>query len=92
MTKQDREKQYLSLKSMFEANNVRKLKDIEKIYPTMVALDMGTNHGRYIKKLHNPESFTIKQIFKLAALININPSIIINIIVTEVMAKNKTKK
>jgi hypothetical protein len=92
MAKQDKEKQYLSLKAMFETNNVKKLRDIDKIYPTMVAMDMGTNHGRYIQKLHNPESFTVKQIFKLAGLININPSIIMNIIVAEVMAKNKTKK
>jgi hypothetical protein len=92
MSKQDKEKQYLSLKSMFETNNVKKMRDIEKIYPTMVALDMGTNHGRYIKKLHNPENFTIKQIFKLASLINIHPTIIINIVVAEVSAKNKTRK
>ena len=92
MAKQDKEKQYLSLKSMFEANNVKKMRDIEKIYPTMVAMDLRTNHGRYINKLHNPENFTIKQIFKLASLININPTVIINIVVAEVSVKNKLKK
>lgn len=73
MAKKDKEKQYLSLKGMFDTNNVKKMKDIEELYPTMVAADLGMNHGRYIKKLNHPEDFTIKQICKLSSLLKISP-------------------
>lgn len=89
MAKRDKEQQYLALKSMFESNHVKKMKDIEKLYPTMLATDMGMNHGRYIRKLHNPGDFTFKQIFKLASLINVSPSVITNVIVAELSAKSK---
>lgn len=83
MAKKDKEQQYLALKSMFDSNNVKKMRDIENLYPTMIAADMGMNHGRYIRKLYSPEDFTIKQICKLATLLQVAPSIIINIIFTE---------
>lgn len=89
MARKDKEQQYLALKSMFDSNYVKKMRDIEKLYPTMVASDMGMNHGRYIKKLHNPGDFTFKQIFKLASLINVSPTIITNIIVAELSVKTK---
>ena len=74
---------------MFDSNNVKKMKDIEKLYPTMIATDMGMNHGRYIKKLYKPEDFTIKQICKLASLAQVDPSLITNIILTEISNRSK---
>jgi hypothetical protein len=91
MAKKVREQQYIALKSMFDSNNVKRMKDLEKLYPTLVANDLRMNHGRYIKKLYNPEDFTIKQIFKLASIINVNPGTIANIIVTEVASKYKVR-
>jgi hypothetical protein len=94
MANNDKDHKYLSLKSMFDSNNIKKMKDIEKLYPTMVATDLRMNHGRYITKLHNPEDFTIKQILDLALLIDVNPITITNIIIAEVSQKmnKRTKK
>ena len=89
MATKDNELQYLALKSMFDSNNIKKMRDIEKLYPTMIATDMGMNHGRYIKKIHNPEEFTIKEICKLASLLQISPSIITNIILAELSSRPK---
>ena len=55
----------------------------------MIATDMSMNHGRYIKKLHNPGDFTIQQICKLASLIDVSPTIITNVIITELSARAK---
>lgn len=74
---------------MFDSNNVKKMRDIEKLYPTMIAADMGMNHGRYIKKLHNPEEFTIKQICKLASLIHLPATALVNIIFAELSIRQK---
>lgn len=76
---------------MFDSNYVRKMKDIENLYPTMVATDMKMNHSRYVKKLYSPEDFTIKQILKLSSLINVDPFVITTIIIAEVSAKSKKR-
>ena len=85
-------KTYLSIKSMFEAGNVRQMKDIEELFPTSLSKDLNMNHGRYIERLHKPEKFSYQQIFKLAALINVDPKIVSDVIVAELKRKTKISK
>ncbi|HSZ86303.1 MAG TPA: hypothetical protein VK787_09745 [Puia sp.] len=89
MTKEEKTNQYLAIKSMFQSDNVKKMKDIEKLYPTLIAKSLKINHSRYIQKLYKPEEFTIKQIFTLAKLLDLNPQTILTVIVTQVSANPK---
>ncbi len=68
------------------------MKDIEALFPTMVAKDLGINHSRYISKLYKPELFTYGQIFKLASLLNVEPQIISTVINNELSVSQKTKR
>jgi hypothetical protein len=81
--------QYLAIKSMFQSENVKKMRDIEKLYPTLIAKALRINHSRYIQKLYNPELFTIKQIFNLAKLLDLHPQLILNVIVFQLMQNLK---
>lgn len=92
MTKEEKKTKYLALKSMFLSGQVLRMKDIEKIYPTMVAKDLGINHGRYINKLYKPQEFSIKHIVVLAHLLEIDPQIIIKIIFTQLNSQRTLKK
>lgn len=83
-------KTYLSIKSMFETGNVLQMKDIEELFPTSLSKDLNMNHGRYIDRLHNPDKFSYKQIFRLSALINVDPKIISDVIVSELKRKLKS--
>jgi len=85
-------KTYLSIKSMFEQGNVRQMRDLEQLFPTSLSRDLNINHGRYIERLYNPEKFSFKQIFKFASLINVDPKIISDVIVSELKRKSKTAK
>ncbi|HEY8396789.1 MAG TPA: hypothetical protein VIK80_02540 [Flavihumibacter sp.] len=59
------------------------MKDIEALYPTLIAKSLGINHSRYIHKLYHPEEFTIKQITSLAKLLDVEPILIFTIILKQ---------
>ena len=92
MASKEKIKKYLSLKALFESGSVKKMRDIEKLFPTMVAKDLQMNHSRYISKLYKPETFSFNQVFKLASLLNIDPHIISDIIMSELSNNQKSKK
>lgn len=92
MASRENPKQYLSLKALFESGSVKKMKDIEELFPTMIAKDLGMNHSRYISKLYKPELFSYGQIFKLALMLNVEPQVISNVINQELTTKMKTRK
>lgn len=91
MTRKETESQLISLKAMFESGSVTKMRDIEKLFPTRIAKELGMNHSRYVVKLKKPELFNVKQIVKLAALLNIPPELIMRIIFKEI-ASAKAKR
>ena len=91
MAKKETETQLLSIKAMFERGSVTKMRDIEKLFPTKVAKELGMNHSRYVVKLKKPELFNIKQIVRLASLLNISPELITGVIFKEI-SLNKGKK
>lgn len=92
MTTEEKKTKYLALRSMFLSGQVRRMKDIEKIYPTMVAKDLGINHGRYVNKLYKPQEFSIKHIIILANLLEIDPQIIIKIILNQLNSQKVPRK
>ena len=86
-------KQYIALKALFEGGSVKKMRDIEELFPTNIAKDLGMNHSRYITKLYKPELFSFGQIIKLANLVNIEPRLISDVILSELTGKKgKTGK
>lgn len=76
---------------MFENGSVAKMRDIEKLFPTKIAKELGMNHSRYVVKLKKPELFNIKQILTLASLLSISPELITAVIFKE-LSTNKGKK
>lgn len=88
MATKDIDQQYLSVKTLFESGKVKKMRDIEKLFPSKISKALGLNHSRYIEKLYKPDGFLIRQIVRLANLIDVNPKIISDIILDEVMLKN----
>lgn len=78
---------------MFIAGSVRKMRDIEDLYPTRIAKALGINHSRYIEKLRTPGDFTFKHIWKLAKLLEIDVQLVIDVIKSELsQSSRQTKK
>jgi hypothetical protein len=89
MARKETGNQLLSIKAMFESGSVTKMRDIEKLFPTKIARELGMNHSRYVIKLKKPELFNFKQIVKLASLINVSPERITEVILYEVSKGRK---
>ena len=91
MPQKDIQSQLILIKAMFDNGSVSKMRDIEKLFPTKMAKELGMNHSRYVVKLKKPELFSIKQIIQMASLLNISPDRITEIIFKEVL-NTKVKK
>ncbi|PVD52222.1 hypothetical protein DC498_10895 [Terrimonas sp.] len=92
MAKEENETQYKVIRLMFQSFSIKRMKDIEKLYPTMIAKALGINHSRYIQKLYRPDEFSIKHVIDLANLLDIEPQLIIDVILKELNYSSKTKK
>jgi hypothetical protein len=94
MSQEEKISKFAPLKSMFLDGTVKRMKDIEDLYPTNIALALGINHSRYVKRLYEPEDFTFGEIDAFAELIGVSPKIVSDIIFGQLSAekkKNSTK-
>ncbi|MCO5239430.1 MAG: hypothetical protein M9904_05195 [Chitinophagaceae bacterium] len=92
MAKEENDAQYKAIRLMFQSGSIKRMRDIEKLYPTMIAKALGINHSRYIQKLYKPEEFSVKYIVELANLLDINPQLIIEVIFKQLSSANRIKK
>jgi hypothetical protein len=83
MPKGEKNSQFVAVKSMFLSGSVKRMKDIEKLYPTLIAKSLHINHSRYVQKLYKPDGFTIGQIDQLAKLLDIDVQLILNVIINQ---------
>ncbi len=89
MSKGEKNSKFIAIKSMFLSGSVKSMKDIEKLYPTLIAKSLRINHSRYIQKLYKPEEFTIRQLDSLAKLLEIDIQMIINVIIKQLNSNSK---
>lgn len=92
MPKGEKNQQFVAIKSMFSSGSVRRMKDIETLYPTGVSKAIKINHSRYIQKLHNPAEFKFKHINDLAKLIDIDIQLILDVIKKELNSRSEIVK
>jgi hypothetical protein len=92
MAKQDNKDQFVAVSSMFVSGNVRRMRDIETLYPTAIAKSLKMNHSRYIEKLYKPEEFSMKQLGALANLLEINIQLILDVVIRQMAPILKVPK
>lgn len=94
MPKEVRNSQFVAIRSMFISGSVKKMRDIEELYPTLVAKALRVNHSRYIKKLYNPQEFTVRHLVELANIFEIDIQLIWDVISRQISpsAKSLRKK
>lgn len=77
---------------MFEQGNVAKMKDIEKLFPTAMAIALGMNHNRYVLCLYDPEKFLAKDLILFARLVDIDSRLIWEVIAKETRNKKIVRR
>lgn len=90
MTKDPR---YKTLKIMIETGNIKAFEEMFNVVPkTVVATDLGINYGRFLDKLNSLQDFSLKELFKLADLIEVDNKAVVNIVLNDVERKKRRKK
>lgn len=92
MTKESKNLRYQAIHSMFVKGNIKRMKEIATLYPTMIAKDLNMNYSRYVERLYKPELFTIKQVKDLAELFELKPHLIFDIILNDPAKNTRPKK
>jgi len=84
-TEKELELKITQIKLLFENGIIKKMRDLEKSSPTMIAKYAGINHGRYSSKLIHPGKFTASEIVRIAYILNIEASVIMGIISNQIL-------
>ena len=79
------------IKAAFEGGKVKKMSDLEKEKPTLIAKLLGMNQGRYGAKLFTPEDFSLSEISRLSLVLDVDAGLIINLIKKELLQREKQR-
>ncbi len=92
MPKEERNSQFIAIRSMFLSGSVKRMRDIEKLYPTAMAKSLRINHSRYIQKLYHPDEFTIKQLTIFSTLLDLDLQLVLDVIIKQLNLGGRTAK
>lgn len=85
--------QYITAKKLISGGYIKTLSELlDTIAPTRLAKDMGTHATRMTKILENPELFQFKDAYKIAALLEVDEKLIVDIIHNSWAQKKKKKR
>lgn len=79
--------EFEAIKAMFETEKIKKMSQLERLSPTKLSKLLGINYGRYIEKLNNPELFMLRELMKLAKLIDVDFKLLVDTVVTDIIRK-----
>lgn len=78
---------------MIESGNIKSFDDLLDVIPvTVIRRDLGLNDKSMTLRLTESESFSMKNILKLAALIECDPLLIVKLVLSEIERQKKSKK
>lgn len=81
------------MKNLISGGYIKTLREILDTLPkTVLAKDLGMHHQTFSKLIENPEGFTFKDTFRIAALIEVDDKAIIELVYNQCEAERKGKK
>ena len=88
-----KDKRYNTIKVLIETKNINQLSDIfDTLHKTVLAKDIGMNYGRFLRKSNSLELFDLKEIYKIADLIDVDRRLLLDIIDSQASKSYKKGK
>ena len=88
-----KDKRYTVLKKLVEGGNIFSFTDMLDVVPiSTIRNDLKTNYSSLKRKINQPELFVIKDLLKIAELIDCNPDLIIKLSTKDYLRRKKQKK
>lgn len=88
-----KDKRYITVRKLIAVDQIHNFEELLDIIPkTVMVNDLGMHHQTFNKLLKNPENFTLKQAFSIAALIEVDEKIVVDLIYAQCMEKRNIKR
>ena len=88
-----KDNRYKAIKAMLDTNSFKSFKEVFQIIPkSVVAADLGIQYNRFVKRINKPEDFSLNELIILSNLIEIKPSILIDLAMKDIEEKKKKIK
>jgi hypothetical protein len=88
-----KDKRYNTVKNLIQGGYIKTFREIIDTLPkTVIAQDLKMHHNTFSKLIDNPELFTFKDSYRIAALIDVEPLSIINLVYQQCEADKKGRK
>jgi len=88
-----KDRRYKAVKGLIETGNIKRFDDMfDVIPPTVVRKDLGLNDKSMTLRLTKSESFSMKDILKLASLIECEALLVVKLVLSEIERQEKNKK
>lgn len=88
-----KDRRYKAVKGLIESGNIKGFDDLLDVIPvTVIRKDLRLNDKSMTLRLTESESFSMKNILKLAALIECDPLLIVKLVLSEIERQKKNKK
>jgi hypothetical protein len=88
-----KDKRYSTVKNLISGGYITTFREITDTLPkSTIAKDLGMHHQTFSKLLDNPEGFTFKDTFRIAALLEVDEMAIIGLVYRQCEADRKSKR
>lgn len=88
-----KDKRYTTVKNLISGGYIKSFEEIFDTIPkSVVYLDLGMNNTRFNSLVENVELFLLKDIFRIAALFEVDEKIILDLIYAQYAKTKKVKK
>ena len=91
----ERDPRYKNLKNLIASGHVktfREIFDLDVIKKSVVARDLGINNVRFTRLMFNVHKFAFEDMFRLAAIADVEEKVITDLIVQQYMLDKKNRK
>jgi hypothetical protein len=88
-----KDKRYNTVKNLISGGYIKTFREILDTVPkTTIAKDLGMHHQTFKKLLTHPERFTFKDAFRIAAIIDVEETKILDLIYQQCATDRKSKR
>jgi hypothetical protein len=89
----EKDKRYKTIKHLIDGGHITLFSEIfEHIPKSKVAQDLGTNYNRLQRLIAHIDEFKFKEIFTIGDFFEVEPQVMINLVLKQYLAGRKAKK
>lgn len=88
-----KDKRYVTVKNLISGGYIKTFREITDTLPkSTLAKDLGMHHQTFSRLLSHPEEFTYKDTFRIAALIEIDETVIMKLVYEQYQVDKKSSR